>query len=157
MRLNRNWTVRNEVSQRRGSYLLLFLHAPMFHNKDKKGHYYNNMILWVWVWSWKWIIFTYMYFDGTWILSNTVKYAVGIYIQTTCIWTLQKSETHIYKMWNSRILKDIENLDLFYVHNIQIVLKHTGIQFNYTDLMRKTFYVVCEVKKNNDDDNATRK
>ena len=28
----------------RGEGIYLF-DAPMFHNKDKKGHYYNNMIL----------------------------------------------------------------------------------------------------------------
>ena len=47
-----DWTVTElyemKSEKRRGSYLLI--PAPMFHNKDKKGHYYNNIILWVWVW-----------------------------------------------------------------------------------------------------------
>ena len=95
-----DWTVTElyemKSEKRRGSYLLI--PAPMFHNKDKKGHYYNNIILWVWVWIFSFKI-NYFHVNvlsrhmDPWIMDNFKHGQIYTwYLQTTCIlnWTIQK-------------------------------------------------------------------
>ena len=110
-----DWTVTElyemKSEKRRGSYLLI--PAPMFHNKDKKGHYYNNIILWVWVWVFSFKI-NYFHVNvlsrhmDPWIMDNFKHGQIYTwYLQTTCIlnWTIH---TNVDTFLKSRILNESE-------------------------------------------------